>query len=504
MLPAQNELPVITIQNVELDESAQTISVTYDLSDTEGDEIEVFLRVSDDEGNSYNVPTSAATGNIGFPVVPGTNKQITWEYGGQITATGDYRLKLVADDRFVISPEELVAQVDSQRLRDWLVYIDGPRHYVTGVEQLNRCRDTLEQAFLSNGLETYRQQFPYASITGENIIGTQAGTVEAEQVIIIGGHYDTVSDAPGADDNGSAVVGVLEAAHILSQYRLRKSLRFVGFDLEEVGLRGSNYLVNHLSAEEELTGMINLEMIGYYSDLPNTQILPAGFELLFPEASAAVAADDFRGNFITNVGVTDFDNLSTAFADAAATYVPDLRVIDLISPSGMIPPDLLRSDHAPFWLNDLPALMITDGAEFRNPHYHEPSDTVGTLNFTFMRQVVQAVIASVADLGGLQHSSEAIATFQISTDTEEYHRLACDLSISPLPARSELRLAFGTCTVASLQLELLDHHGRSLLTRKADPMRGDIILPVANLPAGVYWLRLSDGHHYRMHRVVVQ
>lgn len=503
-LEAQNQPPTLQIQEVLLDEDNQRITITYDLSDEEETDIEIFLRASADGGQTYRISTEGASGDIGYPVSVGAGRQISWDYSGQIGLAGNYQLKIVADDRYQIDIAELTSQVDSNLLRQRLENIVGIRHSTANLANLDRCRDTLEQSFLQYGLETYRQNFPYAGTTGQNIIGSHYGTVEDERVIIVDGHYDTVSNAPGADDNGSAVVGVLEAARILASYRFKKSLRFIGFDLEEAGLQGSIYFTNHLSDEEQVEAVLNLEMIGYYSDQPNSQQVPAGFELLFPEATAEIIAEEYRGNFITNTATQNFSSLSNSFVSAAAEYVPGLRVINLTAPDGLIPPDLLRSDHAPFWGKGIAALMLTDGANFRNPHYHESSDTIGTLDFTFMRQVVQATIATAAELGEIQHSSEALASVQITVGEDHIHELDCNYTLSPIPAREQLQIRLGDCPVSGLAIELANLNGQIVLSERPGAEERNITLSTAHLPAGTYWLRMSDGHHFSTNKIILQ
>ncbi|MCO6479897.1 MAG: M28 family peptidase, partial [Phaeodactylibacter sp.] len=494
-LNAQNQPPTVTIQDISVDEAAQSLTLTYDLEDAEGEDAEVFFLASDDGGQTFRLDTESATGDIGYPVSPGPGRQVSWNYTGSILQVGEYVLKLVADDRHPVDIQEMVDQVDSNLLRERLSHLVGIRHYANGADKLAATRDTLEQAFLQYGLQTYRQHFPYLIYTGQNIIGALPGATQDEAVIIVDGHYDTVGNSPGADDNGSAVAGVLEAARILSQYRFARVIRFIGFDLEEAGLRGSRYYVENRNREEDILGVLNMEMIGYYSEAPNTQTFPDGFNLLFPDAYQMVADNEFRGDFITNVAVASFTPLSDSFQEAAARYAPDLKVISVTAPDGLVPDDLLRSDHAYFWRDTIPALMLTDGADFRNPHYHRNSDTLGTLNFTFMSRVVKAVVATAAELAGPQHSTEATATIQVSTGAEHLHQLDCFYTVSPNPAREELHLRFGHCREDVLQIELINLQGQRVQSREARPGEGEVVIPTESLPAGVYWLRLSDGEY---------
>ena len=503
-LSAQNQPPTVTIQEVLLDEGNQTLTINYDVTDAESEAVEIFFLVSADGGSNFNINTESATGDVGYPISPGTGKQISWNYAGAITDIGEHQLKIVADDRYEIDIQGMVDQVDSNLLHQRLADIVGVRHYIANLANLNRCRDTIEQSFLNYGLETFRQNFPYSNTTGQNIIGSLKGAVEDDAVVIIDGHYDTVNNSPGADDNGTATIGVLEAARILSQYRFKKTLRFIGFDLEEAGLRGSLYYSQHLPQDETFLGVLNMEMIGYYSEEPNSQEFPTGFNLLYPAAYQAVANNEFRGDFITNVGLQNFQSLSDSFDAAAAQYVPELKVIPITANPNLIPPDLLRSDHSPFWQAGIPALMLTNSSEFRNPYYHTVNDTLGAINFTFMSRVVKAVIATAAELAEPQHSTEATATVQITTGSEHQHHLACTYFVSPNPTGGALNIRFGECAPGRLDVELLNIQGQRLWQVSAQPLMGPLEIPAQDFPAGVYWLRLSDGAFFSTQRIIVQ
>ena len=124
----------------------------------------------------------------------------------------------------------------------------------------------------------------------------------------------------------------------------------------------------------------------------------------------AWVAIDFVGDFITNVANEVSNPLKETFDSCAAVYVPDLRVISLATPgTGALTPDLSRSDHAPFWFAGYQALMLTDGANFRNPNYHESTDNISTLDFEFMTNVVKATLATAAKLADPIHASAAIS-----------------------------------------------------------------------------------------------
>jgi hypothetical protein len=398
---AQNIAPTVVITAVTIDEVAQVVSLVYDLQDPENDLCEVWLNVSSDNGVFYEtVDAALLSGDVGDDIEPGEGHSLSWDYSGLIEPISAVHVKLFASDHSVISIAEMVDQVDEEQLLVYLEEVVGERHYTAAPEHLEAVRTMISTHFEAAGLETEDHPFLYDQTDMRNVIGRKAGARNEAITYIVDGHFDGVPSSPGADDNGSAVAGMLEALRILSQYTFENSLRFIGFDAEELGLIGSlRYVQNGIKPFEDIQGVLNFEMIGYYDEEPNTQFLPAGFEMLFPDAAAAVSDDDNRGNFLTVVGNVASNPLITAFVDASQTYVPELRLVSVAVPgNGAIAPDLRRSDHSRFWDAGYQALMLTDGAEYRNLNYHTPDDVIATLDFAFMANVVKATLATAAGL----------------------------------------------------------------------------------------------------------
>ena len=503
---AQNSFPVISNLSVQLDPNNELVIVHYDLTDTDDDEIKLSFLVSDNNGQSYTLNTENATGDVGFPVQPGINKSIAWDASGRLTGVADYQIKLVADDLFHPDIQAIVDQVDSTSLRDMLEFIAAPRHRITSSAHLGAVKDSIEQAFIEAGLDTYREEFPYGSYTGQNIIGRMEGTTQAENTYIIDAHFDTVNSSPGADDNGSGVVGMLEVIRILAPYRFSKTLRFIGFDLEEEGLIGSDYYTNHsLTAAESIEGVFNLEMIGYYSDEPNSQTFPAGFNILYPDQFGAVAADQFRGNFINNIGDQNSVALQTIYSNAAALYVPDLKVISLTAPASwqLITPDFGRSDHGSFWEAGIPALLLTDGSNFRNPNYHTSNDRVETLDFTFLTNVVKTLVGAVVDAAGIEHSTAAIAGFSMVTGLD--NTLDCIWQLAPIPAVENLKISFKRCDFDALKVQILDLAGKLVFETMVHPVSTDTIdLDISALEPGPYVLKASNHRLTLSQKLIVK
>lgn len=231
-------------------------------------------------------------------------------------------------------------------------------------------------------------------------------------LLIVGAHYDTRPKTPGADDNASAVAGLLELTRFVSLLRtwemleLRCRLQLVAFDLEErqgerdrIGLfskgdslYGSKHLSRKLDlAGEKVLGMISLEMLGYATENPSK--IPLHLRFLtpfkkFPE----------KENFIGVVGNWNSKKFLNSVVHSMQS-VPGLPVETLTVPGkGWLLPNTRRSDHSSFWDREMKALMITDTANFRNPNYHEPTDTPDTLNYPFLTKVTQGVCRAIGKI----------------------------------------------------------------------------------------------------------
>jgi Zn-dependent M28 family amino/carboxypeptidase len=390
-----------------------------------------------------------------------------------------------------------------------LLSIQGVRHYQGNPAFLEAVKDSIEARFVSAGLQTFRHAFqrPVANYTGHNIIGRKPGMGEEQTVFIIDAHFDSVQNGPGADDNGSGVVGFLEALRVLAPYNFERTIKFIGFDFEESvgvsgGLYGSRqYVQTQLQSWETIAGVVNFEMIGYYSEQPNSQQIPTGFNILFPNEYNTVAADSFRGNFIVNVGDTESQDFTLAFDSLTRQYVPDLKIVSLTLPSnGLVAPDFRRSDHANFWDIDVPALMITDGANFRNTYYHTPNDSVSKLNFTFMSRVVKGAVATIAALAGIQHSSYADADVLPASVTEQ--KTNCEIEVFPIAVRNVLTVKTGGCFTHEFILHLMNAEGKTILTRQESNVN-ETQINFTDLPCGVYLLMLQDGKHRAVKKVIV-
>lgn len=501
----QNQIPVISDFTIsEIDEENEELLIQYSLADQENDPVEITLFVSNNNGETYSIDTQNATGDIGTGINSGINKTITWNYTGLINLDDTHIIKLVADDQIGISIQDIVDQVDSVSILNYLEQIVGVRHRTTNSVHLEEVQDLFEQSIINNDLDLTVQNFTFGGYIASNYIGKLEGISNVEEEFILDGHYDSVDDSPGADDNGSAVAGVLEAMRILSQYNFEKTIKFIGFDLEEPGLKGSiDYVTNEENPLTSILGVINFEMIGYYDNEPNSQEIPFGFDFLFPDAVSEILADSSRGNFINNIAANDQgDYLHNAYNNAAATYVPDLKVITIVTPTNI--PDLRRSDHAPFWDSGVPALQLTDGANFRNPYYHTPNDTIGTLNMTFMTNVVKAAVGMLAEEAVIKHSSFETTTLSPVSSINNYE-FNCNLSILMKPSLNKIIVSFDHCNsfVNSTQFKLISIDGKEVFHKTIHDF-GKVEIDTQGYSKGAYFIQVRNGLKTTQHKIVIQ
>jgi hypothetical protein len=259
--------------------------------------------------------------------------------------------------------------------------------------RLKRTAGYILDYYRGIGAEARLEPYRYQGFEVANVVAEIAFSPHPAQRILIGAHYDSVAGTVGADDNASAMAVQLETARQLmglkSARQMDLSVLFVSFALEEPPAYGTPDMGSRVYArkarerQERIDGMICLEMVGYTCREPGCQGYP--FPLMFfgyPK----------QGDFIGIVG--NFDSLGwTRRIYDAFRQNPDLPVIKLTIPfNGWILPAVRLSDHASFWDEGFKAVMITDSAFYRNPHYHRATDTMENLDYRFMAELVKSLV----------------------------------------------------------------------------------------------------------------
>jgi Zn-dependent M28 family amino/carboxypeptidase len=263
------------------------------------------------------------------------------------------------------------------------------RNPYTTPERLTWTAEYVRDRMRSAHLKVREEAVPFDGMHFPNILGLKQGTDPGSEIFVLAAHYDSVENTPGADDNASAVAALLEIARCLETTQLKKSLLFAGFTLEEYGFVGSHYFLKQARNEKNrFCGMISLEMVGYCNPESASQTYPSYVDASkYPDT----------GDFIAVVGNEPSTALTHAIADRMAQAVPGLPVERLVVPGrGDQFQEVTLSDHSPFWKNDIPAVMVTDTAFLRNPNYHQPSDTLDTLDTEFIGKVVAATASFLA------------------------------------------------------------------------------------------------------------
>jgi hypothetical protein len=260
-------------------------------------------------------------------------------------------------------------------------------------DNLNRTADYIESFYKDLGLAVYRQPYKYRDLMVANLVAQISFGSQPKKRYLVGAHYDSVMGTVGADDNASAIAVQLETARHLKELAgdegLDFAVKFVSFALEEPPVYGTGYMGSRVYAKiareekEQIDGMICLEMVGYACYEPGCQGYP--FPLMYfgyPK----------EGNFIGIVGNFKSRDFTRALFREFSKN-PELPAVKLNVPlNGRILPAIRLSDHASFWDQGFKAVMLTDSAFYRNPHYHRPSDTMEKLDYRFMAELVESLI----------------------------------------------------------------------------------------------------------------
>ena len=271
-----------------------------------------------------------------------------------------------------------------------LAQVIGPRNIWSPPSMANTV-NYLTHVMTDSGYTVWEQEFTAHDITAVNLEVEIKGSRQAQDIIVIGAHYDTVPDCPGANDNGSGVAFLLELARHLAAAQPLRTIRLVAFANEEPPFfyskdMGSRHYAHRCrQREEKIVAMLCLETMGFYSDQPGSQHYPFPFSVFYPNTA----------NFIGFVGNIGSRHLVRQTIDAFRkhTHFPS---------EGLAAPSLITgigwSDHWSFWKEGYPAIMITDTAFFRYDAYHTAADTAEKLDYERMARVVTGLVHTIMEL----------------------------------------------------------------------------------------------------------
>ena len=261
---------------------------------------------------------------------------------------------------------------------------------------LDATADYIEESLRSMGYAVASQAYTVRGQTVRNLEAVLNGTSLAEEIVLIGAHYDTVRGSPGANDNASGVAALLEIARLLAEKRLARSVRFVAFVNEEAPFFYSWEMGSHRYARraqergDNITAMLSLETIGYYSDAKGSQHYPNPiYGWLYPNT----------GNFIGFVG-------NLASRQLVRQCLESFRRQNAFPSEGVAVPGRMTgihwSDHWSFWQEGYSAVMVTDTALFRYPHYHASTDQPDKIDYERLARVVAGLAIVTVDLSKQQ------------------------------------------------------------------------------------------------------
>ena len=261
-------------------------------------------------------------------------------------------------------------------------------------QNLVATADFIEASLTDRGYKINRQNFSVEGKTCSNIETEISGTGGLKEIVIIGAHYDTVFDSPGADDNSSGVAAVLALARRFAGQRPTRTLRFVLFANEEPPFFQTKDMGSLIYAKscrkrnDNIVAMLCLESIGYYSEQPNSQEYPFPYNYMYPST----------GNFIGFVS-----NLSSRklLHKVITSFRKNCKFPSQGGSAPGLVPGITWSDHWSFWQQGYSAIMITDTAPFRYPYYHGPEDTTDRICYDHLTRVVSGLQKTIADLIGL-------------------------------------------------------------------------------------------------------
>ena len=292
-----------------------------------------------------------------------------------------------------LEPLDPSGQDLAARLRSHVIAIASREHNMQEHEPYEAAALYLEEQLSKAGHVVRRQPFEVRGNAVRNLEVEIAGSNPAAGIVVVGAHYDSVEGAPGANDNGSGTAAVVELARLLAGWKPAHGWRLVLFANEEPpyfkteSMGSAVYARKSKAGGERIVAMFSLETLGYYSDKPASQHYPFPLSLVYPD----------RGNFVAFVGNLEGRHLvrRTIGAFRANARFPSEGVA---APSFL--PGIDWSDHWGFWREGWPALMITDTAPYRYPHYHTRQDTPDKVDYERLARVVRGLEATFRSLDG--------------------------------------------------------------------------------------------------------
>lgn len=337
------------------------------------------------------------------------------------------------DDALLRAAEGWLERFRPDRLRELVASLPGPRSRLHAPEAMAATDDLVTDAWRAAGWRVGRQRMrwrrvkgtldhvppavrpgarpprwhTYRDLAGTNLVAIAQG--ETDEAIVLAAHHDTVLGSPGADDNGAALAMLLELAAQLGDRRFRRTVILAAPDFEEIGLLGSRPLVRWLRATYDVRAGVVFDPIGFMDARPGTSPVPPAIAKLYPGQTARIRERQERADTVVAIYRRRSTDLVRRWSRCLAATIGEGRVVSLrdpldlpaIGPALALHPmarNFARSDHVNFWRAGLPAIQVTNTGNFRNPHYHRPSDTPDTLDYDTLARISAATALLVEEL----------------------------------------------------------------------------------------------------------
>ena len=281
----------------------------------------------------------------------------------------------------------------SNNLRRHIMTVANREHHALERGRLEAVAGYIETELAGLGYRVEAQRFEMSTGPVRNIEVELAGVRWKQEIIVVGAHYDSVFGAPGANDNGSGTAAVIELARLLKGATPARTIRFVLFvneeqpfyRTEEMGSR--RYAVRSKERRENIVAMFSLETLGYYSDQPGSQHYPFPLDRFYPNTGNFIA-------FVSNLASRRLLHQAIAAFRRHSAFPSE----GVAAPATI--PGVDWSDHSSFWEQGYPALMVTDTAPFRYPHYHTREDTPDKVDYERLARVVTGLKGMLGELAG--------------------------------------------------------------------------------------------------------
>ncbi len=269
--------------------------------------------------------------------------------------------------------------------------VDIGERTIRKYDNLERARQYIIDYFTRYGVAPSEEMYEADGCRVSNIVAEIRGTEDPETIILVGAHYDTIEDTPGADDNASGIAGLLELFRLMSAMRFRKTVRFVAFTLEEPPFFSTELMGSMINAKncrkrkEKIELMVCLEMLGYGSRKCHQDYPLNHNRKEFP----------VYGNYISVISLpsnAEFVYLWKKVYNARARC----KIFEYIGPASI--PGMDLSDHMSYIRSGYRAIMISDTGFYRNKFYHSPDDTYDTINFRFLADIIFNSYMTLKDL----------------------------------------------------------------------------------------------------------